>query len=73
MGNRPFRKVTFHAMNCSAIAARGDYNDLIILARCQSFRIVWISVAATLRLLGLGTACRPELFNLGVKWLFQYF
>ena len=36
-----------------------------VIFRCQSFRIVWISFATTLRLLGLGTACRSRALQLG--------
>ena len=71
--NRPFRREAFfYAVNCSANAARGVYNDVIIMARCQSFRIVWISVATTLRLLGLGTACRSRALQLERNMTVQY-
>ena len=38
--NWPFHRVTLYAVHCSANAARGVKNDVIILAGCQSFRIV---------------------------------
>ena len=43
-GRSAVRTVTLYAVHCSASAARGVNGDVIILARCQSFRIVWISV-----------------------------
>ena len=70
--NQPFRRVTLYAVYCSANAAWGVYNDVIILTRCQSVIISDIRPFALKFPMAHGTACRSRALQLKSNMTVQY-
>ena len=70
--HRPFRRENLYALYCPAKAARGVYNDVIILARCQSLVISDIRPFALKFLVAYGTVCRSQALQLERSMAVQY-